>query len=111
MAEARSISMSCPSAKAPKAAPAIAYLSEFGELIADLADGYDDVIIALPPLLDTPEARTLSAQADGVVLVVAWGRTPRQLVHAYLDQDPGLHARGAGVVLSRVNLRRLAATA
>jgi uncharacterized protein involved in exopolysaccharide biosynthesis/Mrp family chromosome partitioning ATPase len=96
-----------PIGQSAEAAPAIAYLSEFGELISDLADGYDDVIIDLPPLLETPEARTLLRQADGVVFVVAWGSTPRQLVHAYLDQDPGLHARGAGVVLSRVNLRRL----
>jgi uncharacterized protein involved in exopolysaccharide biosynthesis/Mrp family chromosome partitioning ATPase len=96
-----------PVGQSAEAAPAIAYLSEFAELIADLADGYDDVIIALPPLLEMPEARTLLRQAHGVVFVVAWGRTPRQLLHTYMEQDPGLHARGAGVVLSRVNLRRL----
>lgn len=96
-----------PVGQSAEGAPAVAYLAEFGELITDLADGYDDVILALPPLLDTPEASSLSRRADGVVLVVAWGRTSRQLVQACLDQDPSLHARGAGVVLSRVKLRRL----
>jgi uncharacterized protein involved in exopolysaccharide biosynthesis/Mrp family chromosome partitioning ATPase len=91
-----------------EATPAIAYVAEFAELIADLSDGYDDVIVDLPPLLDTPEARSLLRQADSTVLVVGWGRMPRQLVQSYLEYDPGLRAQRIGVVLSRVNLRRLA---
>jgi hypothetical protein len=86
---------------------AMAYLAEFGDLIGDLADGYDDIVVHLPPLLDTPEATGLLARADHTVLAVAWGRTPRQLVQGVVAETPGLRGPGAGVVLSRVALNRL----
>jgi Mrp family chromosome partitioning ATPase len=85
----------------------MAYLAEFGDLIGDLADGYDDIVVHLPPLLDTPEATGLLARADHTVLAVAWGRTPRQLVQGVVAETPGLRGPGAGVVLSRVALNRL----
>jgi Mrp family chromosome partitioning ATPase len=86
---------------------ALAYFTEFGELIGDLAEGYDDVVLHLPPLLDMPEAQGLLARADHVLLAVAWGRTPRRLVRAFVAEAPGLRGPGAAVVLSRVALRRL----
>jgi succinoglycan biosynthesis transport protein ExoP len=97
-----------PVGESAEAAPPIAYMAEFAELIADLSDGYDDVVIALPPLLDAPEARGLLRQADSTILVVAWGQTSRRLVRSCLDHDPMLRVQGTAVVLSRVNLRKLA---
>jgi Mrp family chromosome partitioning ATPase len=91
--EGRRISMSCPSGQSAEAAPAMAYLAEFGELIGDLADGYDDIVIALPPLLDTPEARA-SARAD--MASSSWwpgGARRGSFFTPIVEQDPGLHAR------------------
>lgn len=54
-------------------------------LLEELARGYDQVILDMPPTLGLPDAKALSELADGVVLVVRADETPQADVEAALD--------------------------
>jgi hypothetical protein len=69
-----------------------------------IASGYDWVVIDGPPVLESPDAATLGAVADGVVVVVQAGRTKRPVLARSVD----LMGRAGGRVLGMVlNRRRL----
>lgn len=54
-------------------------------LLEELARGYDQVILDMPPTLGLPDAKALSELVDGVVLVVRADETPQEDVEAALD--------------------------
>jgi capsular exopolysaccharide synthesis family protein len=54
-------------------------------LVEDLRRSYDLVLFDTPPVLALPDAKILSEVADGVILVVRAGETPREDVDAALD--------------------------
>ncbi len=75
----------------------------FEALLERLRSAYDHIILDLPPALAVADARTLSAAADAVVVVLRWGRTSRKVVAstlARLEQD---HANVVGAVLTQVD--------
>jgi Mrp family chromosome partitioning ATPase len=78
-----------------------------GALLAALdavASSYDWIVIDGPPVLESPDAPTLGAVADGVVVVVQAGRTKRPVLTRSVD----LLNRSGGHVLGIVlNRRRL----
>lgn len=60
-----------------------------GQILADARAAYDFVLLDTPPLVPVFDAAVLARQVDGVILVVAAEKTPRQLLGAALDQlDP-----------------------
>lgn len=63
--------------------------------------GYDYTLVDCPPLLAWPHSPALASHADGVVLVVRWGRTKREVVERGLDALRSGGARVLGVVLNR----------
>ncbi len=69
-------------------------------LMASFA-GYDYTLIDCPPLLAWAHTPALAAEADGVVLVVRWGRTKREVIERGLDAARAAGARVLGVVLNR----------
>jgi capsular exopolysaccharide synthesis family protein len=75
------------------------------EILRELQTRFRHIVIDSPPLLLVTDATVLSAMADGVILVVQAGLTPRKaVVRAYRM----LHWAGAktlGVVLNKVDLR------
>jgi len=74
------------------------------ESLDAVASGYDWVVIDGPPVLESPDAATLGAVADGVVVVVQAGRTKRPVLARSVD----LMSRAGGRVLGMVlNRRRL----
>jgi capsular exopolysaccharide synthesis family protein len=79
------------------------------EIFQELRDSFDYVILDTPPVLGVADARVVSARADQVLYVVRWSKTPRRAAQSGLDilQESG--ANVAGVLLSRVNVKKQAA--
>lgn len=67
---------------------------------------YDLVILDSPPTMAVADARILAHHADKTILVVRWASTRREVVEMSLRQLAEAGADLAGVVLSRVNVRR-----
>lgn len=82
--------------------------AELPAAFEQLRETYDLVLIDTPPVLAVSDAVSLSALADSLVLVVEWRRTRRADVAAALKMLRGAKVSVAGVVLSKVDLRRYA---
>jgi Mrp family chromosome partitioning ATPase len=75
-------------------------------LLKDVASRYDLVIVDSPPVLSVSDARVLSQMADKTVFLVHWGSTRRHDVMMGVKQLVEAGADMAGLVLSRVNVRK-----
>jgi Mrp family chromosome partitioning ATPase len=71
------------------------------EWIDALASRYDWIVLDGPPLLEAPDAASLAAVADGVVVVIESGRTKRPLIHRATDLLRKARANTIGSVLNR----------
>ena len=69
-----------------------------------IASGYDWIVIDGPPVLESPDAATLGAVADGVVIVVQAGRTKRPVLARAVDLVNRAGGRVLGIVLNRRRL-------
>lgn len=72
-------------------------------LLQDLREDYDIILIDMPPLTPVADGITLSGLLDGVLLAVAWARTPLDVL---TEVTYGLHLADAnmlGVVLTKVD--------
>ena len=69
-------------------------------LLDQLRAGWELVVLDAPPALAFADGDRLSGDADGALLVVRAGTTPRQVVRLALD---ALGDRGAGIVLNDVD--------
>ncbi len=74
-------------------------------LLRILRERYDQVILDGPPLLAVADARTLATQADSVLMVARWSKTPRQAIRAALSRLESDGSNVAGVVLSMVDTK------
>lgn len=74
-------------------------------LLRILRERYDQVILDGPPLLAVADARTLATQADSVLMVARWSKTPRQAIRAALSRLEQDGSRVAGVILSMVDTK------
>jgi Mrp family chromosome partitioning ATPase len=74
--------------------------------MTELRARYQYVVLDSPPLLGMSDSRFAARLADAVVFVVRWGKTSEEIALKGLRllQDGG--APVAGVVLTRVNVRR-----
>jgi capsular exopolysaccharide synthesis family protein len=80
------------------------------DLVDQLREQYDYVVIDASPLLAVVDALTLAAVADKIVMIVEWGRTSRTNAAEALK---GLRYVGhsiAGVILNKVDYKRLASS-
>ena len=79
---------------------------EMRSYIQRMRGHYDLIILDAPPAAAIADVVALSRLADIGILLVRWGRTPRQRALNTLHLLAGRGLRLAGLVLSRVNLRR-----
>ncbi len=75
------------------------------ESLAELSRRYDKVIIDCPPLAGLADAPLISPMADGMILVIRGGKTPRDLVVKSRKNLDAIKARVLGVVLNDVHGR------
>ncbi len=78
------------------------------KLIAALRTHYSHVILDLPALGVSADAKILLPGVDKIILTSEWGVTPRNLVQQYMAREPEIARKVLGVVLNRVNLKKLA---
>jgi polysaccharide biosynthesis transport protein len=74
--------------------------------IAKTRENYDRVIIDSPPLLAFSDPLVLANLADGVVMVIWGGKTPRDLIQKAIHPLKGIDARILGVVLNKIDTTR-----
>ena len=73
------------------------------DAIADLRTKYKFIVIDSPPIMAATDAVVLSVQADGVLLVVRSGETPKEAFTRTRDLLVSVKCRLLGVVLNAVN--------
>jgi len=76
------------------------------KLLEVLRKKFNRIILDSPPLTAVTDAVVLSKVADGVIMVVRAGDTPREIVKNGLHQLKAMNARILGVVLNGVNMNR-----
>ena len=74
--------------------------------LSDLAGRADIVILDSAPVLSVSDTRVLSHLADKTVYIVRWAETRREVVILGLKQILDAGASVAGVILSRVNIKK-----
>lgn len=80
----------------------------FADFIAEMRRRYDFVFIDTPPVLAVPDARVIGKIADAVVFCVRWNKTARETVSEGLRFFAQINIRIAGLVLSQVNVSKMA---
>jgi polysaccharide biosynthesis transport protein len=78
------------------------------DLVAQLRLQYDYVVMDAPPLLPVVDALALAAIADKIVMIIEWGRTSRTNVSEALKTLRFARRSIAGIVLNKVDYKRLA---
>ena len=75
-------------------------------LLEETAAYYDLVIIDTPPIAAVSDSFTLSSLVDKALYVIRWEQTPRNVALAGIRQLVEAGADIAGIVLSRVDLKK-----
>lgn len=78
----------------------------FEALLARLGTGYDYIVLDLPPIGAVVDARAISSRVNAFILVVQWGRVPRQLVRTTLRSEPRIASKCIGAILNKVDLSK-----
>ncbi len=78
------------------------------EMIERAKSTHDLVILDTSPITPVIDARVLMDLVDSVVLVAEWDKTPRETVQAAIKNLKISHEKFAGVVLNKMNLKRMA---
>ncbi|HZS81332.1 MAG TPA: polysaccharide biosynthesis tyrosine autokinase [Stellaceae bacterium] len=76
------------------------------DFVRSISQHYDMVVIDSPPVLAASDSLVLSRIVDATIFIVRWEKTPRQVVLGALKQIQTVGGQIAGVVLSRVNVRK-----
>lgn len=78
-----------------------------GNLLADLGAKVDYIVVDLPPLGPVVDVRAAAKYFDGVLFVVEWGSTSRDLVVDAFEANPQVYEKCFGVILNKVDTHRL----
>lgn len=78
-----------------------------GTLLADLGSKVDYIVVDLPPLGPVVDVRAAAKFFDGVLFVVEWGSTSRDLVVDAFEANPQVYEKCFGVILNKVDTNRL----
>lgn len=81
--------------------------ASMAKLMTTLRERYDWVIVDLPPLSPIIDARTTVRFIDAYVLVIEWGKTPRDAIDQSLKDAPTLAGKVMGAVLNKANINQL----
>ncbi len=74
----------------------------FKNLIKRVKDNYDFVLIDSPPIIAVTDPALLSHFVDGTILVVDFGRVPREMAQKAKEQLVNVRANIIGVVLNKI---------
>lgn len=66
-----------------------------------LRQKYKYVVLDLPPISLTVDARVMSSQVDAFILAIEWGRTSRSAILASLQANPEIAKKCMGFVLTK----------
>lgn len=81
---------------------------QFHRVLAQLRSEFEIIVIDAPPLLPVVDARIIAGQADSIVFVTAWRRTPRQLAKEALKCLGPDQAKVVGAVVNQVDYSTMA---
>jgi capsular exopolysaccharide synthesis family protein len=76
---------------------------KFQDLVGELAERYDRVVFDSPPLGAVSDALIISNEVDGLVLVLKFAKTRREMLRRSLDQMRAIGAPLMGVVLNEIS--------
>jgi capsular exopolysaccharide synthesis family protein len=76
------------------------------ELLESASTDFDLVLCDSPPVISVTDGIALSAQCDGVVLVIRVGAIAHETIRRAAEQIEAVKGRVLGVLLNSVNLRR-----
>jgi exopolysaccharide transport family protein len=79
----------------------------FKKLIDGFRQSYDYIVIDLSPLSPVVDVRATANVVDSYVFVIEWGKTGVDLVQHQLASAPEIYESLLGVVLNKVNIKRL----
>jgi polysaccharide biosynthesis transport protein len=80
-------------------------LQRFFNLVEYSKNRFSIVIIDLPPIIGLADTVRLAMAADGIALVIRWGRTERQFVQFALDTLRSANVSTIGVILNDIDLK------
>lgn len=75
--------------------------------LAAMAESYDYVVLDLPPMLPVVDVRTVAPYLDAFVFVIAWSKTPQDVVQAALETSPVVRDKLVGSILNLVRLDKV----
>jgi Mrp family chromosome partitioning ATPase len=75
----------------------------FGQRVVRLKTYFDTIIIDAPPIIPVVDGRILADDADQIVLVTTWGKTPRQLVRRAMNLLANNAPKLIGVIINQVD--------
>ena len=75
---------------------------KFQEIMSTLKENFDFLILDSPPLLAVSDPALLSRYVDGTLLVIDFGRVPRDLAQKAREQLDNVKARIVGVLLNKI---------
>ena len=78
-----------------------------GNLLAELGSKVDYIVVDMPPLGPVVDARASTKYFDGVLFVIEWGATSRELVVDAFEANPQVYEKCIGAILNKVDTRRL----
>lgn len=76
------------------------------EFLMAAGSNFDLLLLDSPPVISVSDAVALSAQCDGVILVIQAGTIPPGVLRQVAEQIEAVKGRILGVVLNRLDLRR-----
>jgi capsular exopolysaccharide synthesis family protein len=82
--------------------------TEMHRVLAQLGDRFDFVFLDTSPILLVSDARAIVRQADSVLMVTRWRRTPRRMAEACAKAVALTDADVAGTILSRADHHTMA---
>jgi capsular exopolysaccharide synthesis family protein len=82
------------------------HTAAFRKLLAEMAQGFDRVIVDSPPVGVVADAVVMSTHVDGTVVVVKAGRTSREVARKGIRQLRDVNANVLGAVLNDVDLQK-----
>ncbi len=80
----------------------------FTDFITEMRKEFDFIFIDTPPVLAVPDARVIAQNSDAVIFCVRWNKTAREAVVEGLRFFAQIHIKVAGLVLSQVNVSKMA---
>jgi capsular exopolysaccharide synthesis family protein len=83
----------------------LAQSNMMSEMLVGLREAYEIVLIDAPPLLPVTDAALLTAQADGALLVVRYGKTTKDQLAQAVERLQQVDASPLGTVLNMVPTR------